>query len=204
MNLHPEERTHMQESLRNTDFFTMEAFDATGKFDTTACFQCRKCSGGCPVTFAMDLLPDQVVRLVQLGQQETVLQSRTIWVCASCETCTTRCPNGVKIAELMDGLKELAIRSGVVVPQPQVRALHETFIADVAMRGRIFEGMLLPMYWIRSGSVKRMVETGSWKVEMQMGWKMFKKGRLPLFPKGIKGKSEIRAILKPSKTQEKA
>jgi heterodisulfide reductase subunit C len=104
----------------------------------------------------------------------------------------------------MDGLKELAIRSGVVVPQPQVRALHETFIADVAMRGRIFEGMLLPMYWIRSGAVKRMVETGSWKAEMQMGWKLFKKGRLPLFPKGIKGKSEIRAILKPSKTQEEA
>ncbi len=194
----------MQSSLRNTDFATMEAFDAAGNFDTAACFQCRKCSGGCPATFAMDLLPDQVVRLVMLGQQEMVLQSRTIWVCASCETCTTRCPNGVKIAELMDGLKELAIRTGAVIDQPQVRALHETFLADVAMRGRIFEGMLLPMYWLRSGSVKSMIETGSWKDEMQMGWKMFKKGRLPLIPKGIQGKSEIRTILKTPKTQEKS
>lgn len=181
----------------------MEAFDAAGQFDTSACFQCRKCSGGCPATFAMDLLPDQVVRLVSLGQQETVLQSRTIWVCASCETCTTRCPNGVKIAELIDGLKELAIRTGAVIAQPQVRALHETFLFDVAMRGRIFEGALLPMYWLRSGSAKRMIETGSWKDEMLMGWNMLKRGRLPLVPRGIKGKSEIRAILKPSKTQEK-
>ncbi len=192
----------MQSSFRNTDFATMEAFDAAGQFDTSACFQCRKCSGGCPATFAMDLLPDQVVRLVSLGQQETVLKSRTIWVCASCETCTTRCPNGVKIAELIDGLKELAIRTGAAIAQPQVRALHETFLFDVAMRGRIFEGALLPMYWLRSGSAKRMIETGSWKDEMLMGWNMLKRGRLPLVPKGIKGKSEIRAILKPSKTQE--
>jgi heterodisulfide reductase subunit C2 len=192
----------MQSSFRNTDFATMEAFDAAGQFDTSACFQCRKCSGGCPATFAMDLLPDQVVRLVSLGQQETVLKSQTIWVCASCETCTTRCPNGVKIAELIDGLKELAIRTGVAIAQPQVRALHETFLFDVAMRGRIFEGALLPMYWLRSGSAKRMIETGSWKDEMLMGWNMLKRGRLPLVPKGIKGKSEIRAILKPSKTQE--
>lgn len=192
----------MQSSLRNTDFATMEAFDAAGDFATTACFQCRKCSAGCPATFAMDLLPDQVVRLVQLGQKETVLQSRTIWVCASCETCTARCPNGVKIAELMDGLKELAIRSGARIEQPQVAALHETFLFDVAMRGRVFEGALIPMYRLRTTSIRDIIETGSWKEDMLMGWNMLKKGRLPLAPKGIKGKSEIRAILKTPKTQE--
>ena len=180
----------------------MEAFDAASSFDTAVCFQCRKCSAGCPATFAMDLLPDQVVRLVQLGQQETVLQSRTIWVCASCETCTTRCPNGVKIAELMDGLKELAIRSGAVIDQPQVVALHQTFLFDVGLRGRVFEGALVPMYRLRTTSIKSIIETGSWKDDMLLGWNMFKKGRLPLFPKGIKGKSEIRAILKSPKTQE--
>jgi heterodisulfide reductase subunit C2 len=192
----------MQQTIVNTDFPALESFDADGAFQTSVCFQCRKCSGGCPVTFAMDLYPDQIVRLVLLGQARKVLESRTIWVCASCETCTTRCPNGVKIAELIDGLKELAVRRGVPSAQPQVLALHQTFVADVAMRGRIFEGMLLPAYWIRSGSIKRMVETGSWKDEAQMAWKMLKKGRLPLFPKGIKGKQEIRALLKPSKTQE--
>ena len=192
----------MQPAIRNADFKTLERFDATGKFQTSLCFQCRKCTSGCPVTFSMDLYPDQIVRLVMLGQQEQVLRSRSIWVCASCETCTTRCPNGVQIAELIDGLKELAIRRGIASQQPQIQALHETFVADVERRGRIFEGMLLPMYWFRSGSVKQMLETGSWKDEMQMGLSMFRKGRLPLFPKGIKGKSEIRTILKRSGTQE--
>ena len=192
----------MQPAIRNTDFKTLERFDAAGEFQTSLCFQCRKCTAGCPVTFAMDLYPDQVVRLVQLGQREQVLQSRTIWVCSSCETCTTRCPNGVHIAELMDGLKELAIQRGIASQQPQIQALHETFVADVKRRGRIFEGMLLPMYWLRSGSVKQMLETGSWRDEMQMGLSMFRKGRLPLFPKGIKGKSEIRTILERSNLQE--
>jgi heterodisulfide reductase subunit C len=192
----------MQPAIRNADFKTLERFDAAGEFQTSLCFQCRKCTAGCPVTFAMDLYPDQVVRLVQLGQREQVLQSRTIWVCSSCETCTTRCPNGVHIAELMDGLKELAIQRGVASRQPQIQALHETFVADVKRRGRIFEGMLLPMYWLRSGSVKQMLETGSWRDEMQMGLSMFRKGRLPLFPKGIKGKSEIRTILERSNLQE--
>jgi heterodisulfide reductase subunit C2 len=194
----------MPSNFRNTDFATMEAFDAAGSFDTAVCFQCRKCSAGCPATFAMDLLPDQVVRLVQLGQQETVLQSRTIWVCTSCETCTTRCPNGVKIAELMDGLKELAIRSGAVIDQPQVAALHQTFLFDVGLRGRVFEGALVPIYRLRTTSIKSIIETGSWKDDLLMGWNMFKKGRLPLVPKGIKGKSEIRTILRTSKTREKS
>jgi heterodisulfide reductase subunit C2 len=192
----------MQPAIHNTDFKTLEKFDATGKFLTSLCFQCRKCTSGCPVAFAMDLYPDQIVRLVMLGQQEQVLRSQSIWVCASCETCTTRCPNGVQIAELIDGLKELAIRRGVASRQPQIQALHETFVADVERRGRIFEGMLLPMYWLRSGAMKRMVESGSWRDEMQMGLRMFRKGRLPLFPKGIKGKSEVRAILKRSSRQE--
>src|SRR3990172_12582159 len=77
-----------------------------------ACYQCKKCSSGCPLTFAMDLLPDRVIRLAILGQEEMLLQSRTIWVCSSCETCTTRCPNGIDIAGVMDWLKEEALRRG--------------------------------------------------------------------------------------------
>ena len=81
-----------------------------------ACFQCKKCSSGCPLTFAMDLLPDQVIRLALLGQEEQLLGCRTIWVCSSCETCTTRCPNGIDIAGIMDWLKEEASETGLRFP----------------------------------------------------------------------------------------
>ncbi|MBW1768645.1 MAG: hypothetical protein JRJ65_16565 [Deltaproteobacteria bacterium] len=52
----------------------------------SACYQCKKCSAGCPVTFAMDYLPNQMLHMIQIGLKEEVLKSATIWVCASCET----------------------------------------------------------------------------------------------------------------------
>ena len=82
------------------------------KVDLFACYQCGKCSNGCPVTFAMDYLPHQLIRMLQLGLTEEVLGSRTIWVCASCETCYTRCPNEVEIPELMDDLKQEVLKQG--------------------------------------------------------------------------------------------
>ena len=80
--------------------------------DLLACNQCGKCSAGCPVVAAMDLLPSQVIRLAQLGMEE-VLESDTIWICASCLTCVTRCPKGVDLPRLMEALRQVALRQGV-------------------------------------------------------------------------------------------
>lgn len=192
----------MSEETLRPDYRFAEQLEAFGPFDAAACFQCRRCTNGCPVTFAMDLFPDEVIRLVILGQRERVLNSRTIWVCAACETCTTRCPNGVKIAELMDCLKEMAVKEDVPSPQPQILALHRTFLDDLKRRGRAFEGSLVPKYLLRSGELQRKLKDGSWVDEMKLGWKMFRKGRLPLFPKGIKGRKEVREILSHSKMRE--
>ena len=114
------------------------------------------------------LYPDEVIRLVILGQRDKVLNSRTIWVCAACETCTTRCPNGVKIAEVMDCLKEMAIAQGVPCPQPQIEALHETFLENVKLFGRVFEGALLPVYMLRSGEMLRKFNEGNLMEDMRM------------------------------------
>jgi len=75
-----------------------------------ACYQCGKCSAGCPMVELMDLLPNQVIRLVQLGQIEAVVGSKTIWLCASCFSCTSRCPKGVDLAKLMEALRLLLLR----------------------------------------------------------------------------------------------
>ena len=66
--------------------------------DVNRCYQCLKCSAGCPMTFAMDYPPSQIMRMVQLGQEDDLLASKTIWVCLTCNTCSIRCPNDIDIA----------------------------------------------------------------------------------------------------------
>jgi heterodisulfide reductase subunit C2 len=189
----------MQPAALIPEFSFLERVEAAGPFHAGQCFQCRKCSNGCPTSFAMDLYPDQVIRLTLLGQKEEVLRSRTIWVCASCETCSTRCPNGIRIAELMDHLKELAVAEGVRISQPRVLALHQSFLDNVRKHGRVFEGSLFLLFLSRSGQLKEKIRDGSWQNEANTAWGLFRRKRLSLFPKSIKGKREIRSILRPSK-----
>jgi heterodisulfide reductase subunit C2 len=77
-----------------------------------ACNQCGKCSAGCPVAFSMDLLPSQVIRLAQLGIED-VLDSQTIWTCAACLTCVSRCPKGIDLPRIMEAMRLIQMeRSG--------------------------------------------------------------------------------------------
>ena len=76
-----------------------------------ACYQCGKCSAGCPIVSEMDILPNQVLRLVQLGQETEVLGCKTIWLCASCFTCESRCPKGVDLTKIMEALRQIVLRS---------------------------------------------------------------------------------------------
>jgi heterodisulfide reductase subunit C len=77
------------------------------------CYQCGRCSSGCPLTFAMKLLPSELIRLVQLGLEKEALETNTPWVCASCLTCHSRCPRGVDLAKVMDALRSIMLRPGI-------------------------------------------------------------------------------------------
>lgn len=83
-----------------------------------SCYQCGKCSAGCPMITLMDLLPNQIIRLVQLGQIDDVIDSKTIWLCASCFTCTARCPKGVDLAKVMEALRLLLLRKSTNYVEP--------------------------------------------------------------------------------------
>ena len=74
-----------------------------------ACNQCGKCSAGCPVAFSMDILPNQVIRLAQLGIED-VLISETIWTCAACLTCVSRCPKAIDLPRLMEAMRLIFIQ----------------------------------------------------------------------------------------------
>ncbi len=79
--------------------------------DLLACYQCGKCSAGCPMAKFMDILPNQIIRYAQLGLEETLLSSNAIWLCVSCYTCNTRCPKGVKIAEVVEAVRRVMLRA---------------------------------------------------------------------------------------------
>lgn len=153
--------------------------------DVQACFQCGRCSAGCPITEFFDLTTMEVVRLAAYGMEDPLLSSKAIWLCAACETCATRCPNDIDIAVLMDVLRELAIRKGVKPAEPRVPVFHKSFLDSISHWGRAYEVGLIAGYKLRSGDL-----TG----DMKLGLKMFTKGKLNLIPHSIKGKSEIRKI----------
>jgi len=161
-----------------------------------ACYQCRKCSSGCPLTFAMDLLPDRVIRLALLGQEDQVLSSNTIWVCSSCETCTTRCPNGIDIAAVMDWLKEEALKQGKAVAQPEVATFHRIFLKTVlAGGGRLSETALMRRFTLYK--LRRRFDPAELRQNLKLGRALWKRGRLRLLGhRALKGKRQIEKIFK--------
>lgn len=78
--------------------------------DLLQCYQCGKCSAGCPAAFEMDILPSHVIRLAQMGQEEELSRVNSYWFCLSCQTCTVRCPRGVDIAKIMEALRLVTLR----------------------------------------------------------------------------------------------
>ena len=149
------------------------------------CFQCQKCSAGCPLNFAMDILPNQVFRHIQYGHREKVLTSNTIWLCASCQTCSTRCPNSIDIAKVMDTLRSIAHRTGAVSGEKNISLFHKFFLSLTKYTGRTWEpGFAL--YELKSGGLGGF-----------MGWglKAFLRGRMGVFP-SFKGGKAFRNLFK--------
>ncbi len=150
-----------------------------------ACYQCGKCSAGCPVAYAMDILPNQVIRMAQFGLREKVLTSNTIWICASCYTCSVRCPNDIDIAKTMDILRHIALRSGVKPAERDIPIFHSVFLDSIKSKGRIHELGLIWQY---------KAKTRDFMKDVALGWKMFRKGKIKLLPSKFGGGKEIRGI----------
>jgi heterodisulfide reductase subunit C len=150
-----------------------------------ACYQCAKCSSGCPVASRGDLKPHEVVRLVQTNQQETVLASRFIWECTSCQTCTTRCPQKVDLAGIVDALREMSRGRGAVTLSTAVPVFNELFLEAVRERGRVFELGLMVRFKLRT---RRFFEDAD-KAPM-----MLRKGKLALWAPKIGGKAGRKAL----------
>jgi quinone-modifying oxidoreductase, subunit QmoC len=153
------------------------------------CIQCGTCSGTCPVSYAMDLTPRAVIALFRAGHVEDILHSRTIWICASCYSCTVRCPSGIKVTDTMYALKRLAMGKNIYPERFPVHALSKAFIDNVYKYGRNYELGLGIRYFLKSGWTKLFGQMG-------YGLGMMRRGRLGLLPKKIQRVNQVRAIIK--------
>ncbi|MHB1458733.1 MAG: 4Fe-4S dicluster domain-containing protein [Armatimonadota bacterium] len=158
--------------------------------DIIACYQCGECTAGCPVAYKADISPNQISRLVQLGQEKAALESSMIWLCVGCETCATRCPRGIELSKVMDTLRENAIESGCAVGEQNIKTFHDTFLSSVQRGGRIHEISMLGEYKLRTLDLF---------TDIFMGMKMFCKGKLAIEPSVIKDRKNLKRIFKKAK-----
>jgi len=159
------------------------------------CSQCKKCTLGCPAAYAMRMKPHELMRAVQLGLSEEIFWSGTIWTCLSCETCNTRCPQGINILRLINGLREWSKGVDYYNPYPAAPALHRVFMALVKRFGKAYPlGLALLTHLAMLTPFK----------DMDMASPMLRRGKLKLLPHKSHGVKELRQVMARIKKIEKA
>ena len=177
------------------DLSLLQQLRGAGGDDLSTCYQCQKCSSGCPIAFAMDYLPHTILHMLHLGLEDEVLRSSTIWLCASCETCTTRCPNEIDIARIMDRLRERAVRAGVTPGEKRAVAFHRSFLDAIKSRGRVNELGMIIGYKMRSRDLFS---------DVRLGLDMLRRGKIKFsFPK-IRGSGKVKRLFDESQKKGKA
>jgi heterodisulfide reductase subunit B2 len=137
------------------------------------CYQCVKCTSGCPVGDFFDWQPHQVMRSIQLGAEDVALRSQTPWLCASCQTCTTRCPQGLDVTAIMEFLTREAQKRGIKPPVPEVAVFSQAFLRQVRLWGRAYELGLMAEMKLRTGHLTE---------DIDLGLKMIRKRKLAFLP----------------------
>jgi heterodisulfide reductase subunit B len=149
------------------------------------CYQCIKCTGGCPLAEFFDWQPNQIMRAIQLGQEDIALHAKTPWLCASCQTCTTRCPQGLDINAIMAFLTREALARGIKPEVPDVDICNQAFLREVRLWGRSYElGLMAEM----------KLRTGRFTEDLDLGVKIFQKNKLPILPERARPPKRVKPV----------
>jgi heterodisulfide reductase subunit C len=177
------ERYELGSALAESKKFVLQLQKESG-VHVGECYQCGKCSAGCPVAFAMDYSPRQVLRLLQLGLQKEVLKSHTIWLCAHCQTCYTRCPREIDLPRVFEVLTGEAKKAGHV-PERHLDLFNQIFLNSVENYGRVHEMGLMMMFNLRTLQPMK---------DALLAPRLFLSGKISPLPHRIKGQAAFKRI----------
>ncbi len=169
--------------------FTSEIIRRSG-VNIGFCWHCKACSGGCPFSEAMDYYPNQIIRLVQLGMENTVLTSSAIWICVGCHTCSVECPQAIDMAAVMDALRQKAIRKGADIAEPHTLEFHKEVVNSIYRYGRTHKLEIMMRYNL---SRKDLF------ADLNVGLRMLQKRKLDLLPSKVRRVPDIRKLFKNGK-----
>jgi heterodisulfide reductase subunit C len=161
------------------------------------CYQCGKCTAGCPLNEEMDIMPNQILRMLQLelpGYEEKLLTSRSIWLCLACDTCYSRCPQEIKLSQVMDMLRQESVRRGKVNPHAKdILKFHQSFLETVEKNGKLDEIQLTLSYKLKTLHLMQDVEHAP---------SMVSKGKLSIFPHKVLNVNAIEKIFRKIREKE--
>ena len=136
----------------------LPAVEKKADVSLSACFQCKKCSIGCPVADQSQSPPSEIIRRLQLGAGDELLQTDLIWNCLACETCYARCPNQINFPAVIDALKALALEKGVASPAGAAPVFNRVFLDSVKMYGRSYELQAISLFKLGGGNFAQDLE----------------------------------------------
>jgi len=160
-----------------------------------SCIQCGTCSGTCPVSHFMDFTPRRIIAMVREGFKQEVLNSATIWLCASCYSCTCECPREIKITDVMYALKQEAIAQGMYPKRFPTAVLAREFFRGVRKTGRNSETQLMTRFFLKTNPFGALKNT-------LLAMRLWRKGRMPLLEKHMRNPQDIQTLLRASKQVE--
>ncbi len=159
------------------------------------CLQCGTCSASCPTSYAMDYTPREIIAAFRAGMLDRVLRSNTVWMCASCYSCTVRCPSGIKLTDVMYELKRLGAEYGLYAPGATAPVLSREFVRLVDRYGRNPELSLLSSFYMKTNPL------GLVRIA-PLGIKLLMRGRLSFRPGRVKKQDELARIMRRLETNE--
>lgn len=181
------EQQRSSPSMAINSALAQRVLEETGQ-NVYLCYQCVKCTSGCPVAEFFDWQPNQIMRSLQLGQEDVALHSQTPWLCACCQTCTTRCPQGLNITAIMESLTREALKRGIKPQVPEVDAFNKAFMREVRLWGRSYELGLIAEYELRT------LGTHDLRGVANLGIKMIQKGKVAFLPKGARPPRRVEPV----------
>ncbi len=163
--------------------------------DLSVCYQCRKCTSGCPVSGMAKCPPSEMMRRLHLDMGDELLDSDILWMCVSCETCSTRCPMGIDVAAVMDALRKIAMERGAAKGEGNVPLFNQAFLKTVEVFGRTYDLAMIAAY--KLGSRKLMADTEKFPT-------MLAKRKIALLPPTGADRKTVRRIFKKTKENKAA